>query len=48
MQRLNFDLPLLIGGATTSKANTAVKIEYHYQHPTDYVPNASRAIGVSQ
>jgi 5-methyltetrahydrofolate--homocysteine methyltransferase len=48
MQRLNFDLPLLIGGATTSKAHTAVKIEHHYRHPVVYVPNASRAVGVCQ
>ncbi|MFT4938274.1 MAG: 5-methyltetrahydrofolate--homocysteine methyltransferase [Paraglaciecola sp.] len=48
MQRLNFDLPLLIGGATTSKAHTAVKIEQNYQHPVVYVSNASRAVGVCQ
>ena len=48
MQRLEFDLPLLIGGATTSKAHTAVKIEQNYQHPVAYVPNASRAVGVCQ
>jgi 5-methyltetrahydrofolate--homocysteine methyltransferase len=48
MQRLDFDLPLLIGGATTSKAHTAVKIEHNYQHPVAYVPNASRAVGVCQ
>ncbi|WP_299072650.1 methionine synthase [uncultured Paraglaciecola sp.] len=48
MQRLEFDLPLLIGGATTSKAHTAVKIEHNYQHPVVYVPNASRAVGVCQ
>jgi 5-methyltetrahydrofolate--homocysteine methyltransferase len=48
MQRLNFDLPLLIGGATTSKAHTAVKIEQNYLHPVVYVPNASRAVGVCQ
>ena len=48
MQRQGFDLPLLIGGATTSKAHTAVKIEQHYAHPTVYVPNASRAVGVCQ
>lgn len=48
MQRLNFDLPLLIGGATTSKAHTAVKIEQNYSHPVVYVPNASRAVGVCQ
>ncbi|MFC3095021.1 methionine synthase [Alteromonas sediminis] len=48
MQRQNFDLPLLIGGATTSKAHTAVKIEQNYDHPVAYVPNASRAVGVCQ
>lgn len=48
MQRLNFTLPLLIGGATTSKAHTAVKIEQHYAAPVVYVPNASRAVGVCQ
>ena len=48
MQRLKFDLPLLIGGATTSKAHTAVKIEQHYHQPVVYVPNASRAVGVCQ
>ena len=48
MQRQAFELPLLIGGATTSKAHTAVKIEQHYQHPVVYVPNASRAVGVCQ
>jgi 5-methyltetrahydrofolate--homocysteine methyltransferase len=37
---------LLIGGATTSKAHTAVKIEQNYQHPVVYVNNASRAVGV--
>ena len=48
MQRLGMDLPLLIGGATTSKAHTAVKIEQNYDHPVVYVPNASRAVGVCQ
>jgi len=48
MQRQDFDLPLLIGGATTSKAHTAVKIEQNYDHPVAYVPNASRAVGVCQ
>jgi 5-methyltetrahydrofolate--homocysteine methyltransferase len=48
MERLKFDLPLLIGGATTSKAHTAVKIEQNYSHPVVYVPNASRAVGVCQ
>jgi len=46
MKRQNFDLPLLIGGATTSKAHTAVKIEPQYQHPVVYVSNASRAVSV--
>ncbi|HHC6650456.1 TPA: methionine synthase [Vibrio parahaemolyticus] len=46
MERLNFDLPLLIGGATTSKAHTAVKIEQNYKNPVVYVNNASRAVGV--
>ncbi|MFB0981735.1 MAG: methionine synthase [Alteromonadaceae bacterium] len=46
MKRLDFDLPLLIGGATTSKAHTAVKIEQQYEHPVVYVPNASRSVSV--
>lgn len=46
MERQGFDIPLLIGGATTSKAHTAVKIEQHYHAPVVYVPNASRAVGV--
>lgn len=48
MQRLDFNLPLLIGGATTSKAHTAVKIEQNYNEPVAYVSNASRAVGVCQ
>ncbi|MGF1548886.1 MAG: methionine synthase [Thiotrichales bacterium] len=48
MQRLGFKLPLLIGGATTSKAHTAVKIAPHYHGgPVVYVPDASRAVGVA-
>jgi len=47
MQRLNMNQPLLIGGATTSIAHTAVKIEPQYQHPVIYVPDASRAVGVA-
>jgi 5-methyltetrahydrofolate--homocysteine methyltransferase len=47
MQRRGMDLPLLIGGATTSKAHTAVKIEPQYQHPVIYVTDASRAVGVA-
>lgn len=46
MERQGFDLPLLIGGATTSKAHTAVKIEENYSQPVVYVNNASRAVGV--
>ena len=48
MTRLGFSQPLLIGGATTSKAHTAVKIEPHYQHGVVYVPNASRSVSVVQ
>ncbi|MGF1692739.1 methionine synthase [Photobacterium kagoshimensis] len=46
MERQGFELPLLIGGATTSKAHTAVKIEQNYHAPVVYVSNASRAVGV--
>jgi len=46
MERQGFTLPLLIGGATTSKAHTAVKIEKNYSGPTIYVQNASRSVGV--
>ena len=46
MKRQGFELPLLIGGATTSKAHTAVKIEPQYDHPVVYVSNASRAVSV--
>ncbi len=48
MQRLDFDLPLLIGGATTSPAHTAVKIEPNYKGPVIYVKDASRSVGVAQ
>ena len=48
MQRLDFDLPLLIGGATTSPAHTAVKIEPRYSGPVIYVKDASRSVGVAQ
>jgi len=48
MQRQGFDIPLLIGGATTSKAHTAVKIAPTYSHnQTIYVSDASRAVGVA-
>jgi 5-methyltetrahydrofolate--homocysteine methyltransferase len=46
MERLDFRLPLLIGGATTSRAHTAVKIAPHYGGPTVHVLDASRAVGV--
>lgn len=48
MKRQGFDIPLLIGGATTSKMHTAVKIEQNYNHPVIYVKDASRAVGVAQ
>ena len=48
MQRLKMNLPLMIGGATTSKAHTAVKIEQNYDGPTVWVKDASRAVGVAQ
>ncbi len=50
MQRQGFAdgeaIPLLIGGATTSRAHTAIKIAPHYSGPVVYVPDASRAVGV--
>ena len=46
MERLDFRLPLLIGGATTSRRHTAVKIACNYGGPTVYVPDASRSVGV--
>jgi len=46
MQRQGFSVPLLIGGATTSKMHTAVKIDPHYNHPVIYVADASRSVGV--
>ncbi len=48
MQRQDFQIPLLIGGATTSRAHTALKIEPHYKSPTVWVKDASRAVGVAQ
>jgi 5-methyltetrahydrofolate--homocysteine methyltransferase len=41
-------IPLLIGGATTSRVHTAVKISPHYEGPVVYVPDASRSVGVAQ
>jgi 5-methyltetrahydrofolate--homocysteine methyltransferase len=46
MKRQGFSIPLLIGGATTSKVHTAVKIAPAYDHPVVYVTDASRAVGV--
>jgi 5-methyltetrahydrofolate--homocysteine methyltransferase len=46
MERQGFALPLLIGGATTSRVHTAVKIEPHYHGPVVWVPDASRSVGV--
>lgn len=47
MERLNFKLPLLIGGATTSRAHTAIKIAPHYSEPVVHVLDASRAVPVT-
>ncbi len=47
MQRENFVVPLLIGGATTSKMHTAIKIAPKYSRATVYVKDASRAVGVA-
>jgi len=47
MQRQKFDIPVMIGGATTSKIHTAVKIAPHYDHPVIHVLDASRAVGVA-
>jgi len=46
MERLGFDIPLLIGGATTSRVHTAVKIAQNYHGPVVWVPDASRSVGV--
>ena len=48
MKRQEFNLPLLIGGATTSRAHTAVKIDLEYDEPVIHVKDASRAVGVVQ
>jgi 5-methyltetrahydrofolate--homocysteine methyltransferase len=48
MERDGFTVPLLIGGATTSRAHTAVKIAPNYPGPVVYVPDASRSVGVMQ
>ena len=46
MQRQGFSIPLLIGGATTSKMHTAVKIDPYYSHPVVYAADASRSVAV--
>ncbi|MDY0073147.1 MAG: methionine synthase, partial [Thauera sp.] len=46
MKRQGFQVPLLIGGATTSRNHTAIKIAPHYDQAVVYVPDASRAVGV--
>jgi 5-methyltetrahydrofolate--homocysteine methyltransferase len=48
MERQGFEVPLLIGGATTSPAHTSVKIDPNYHGPVIYVKDASRAVGVAQ
>jgi 5-methyltetrahydrofolate--homocysteine methyltransferase len=48
MERLGYTVPLLIGGATTSPAHTAVKIDPQYSGPVIYVKDASRSVGVCQ
>jgi 5-methyltetrahydrofolate--homocysteine methyltransferase len=47
MERMNMHIPLLIGGATTSRAHTAVKIDPEYSGAVMHVSDASRAVGVS-
>jgi 5-methyltetrahydrofolate--homocysteine methyltransferase len=46
LERQNINIPLIIGGATTSKAHTAVKIAPHYQHTVVHINDASRAVTV--
>ena len=48
MKRQGMDIPLMIGGATTSRAHTALKIAPHYAEPVVWVKDASRAVGVTQ
>lgn len=47
MERLNFKIPLMIGGATTSKVHTAVKISQHYSGPVIHVNDASKSVPVA-
>ena len=48
LERQKFDIPLMIGGATTSRAHTALKIDPHYHAPVVWVKDASRSVGVAQ
>ncbi|MDR2871196.1 MAG: methionine synthase [Xanthomonadaceae bacterium] len=48
LQRQGFSVPLMIGGATTSRAHTALKIDPHYDAPTIWVKDASRSVNVAQ
>jgi len=48
MERLGFEIPVMIGGATTSLIHTAVKIDQNYHGASIYVKDASRAVGVAQ
>ena len=48
MERLGFEIPVMIGGATTSMIHTAVKIDQNYHGASIYVKDASRAVGVAQ
>src|SRR5690606_8625238 len=48
MERQGLGVPLMIGGSTTSRAHTALKIAPHYTAPTVWVKDASRAVGVAQ
>ncbi len=48
LQRQGFEIPVLIGGATTSRAHTALRIDPHYKSPTIWVKDASRAVGIAQ
>jgi 5-methyltetrahydrofolate--homocysteine methyltransferase len=47
MERQHFKVPLLIGGATTSRAHTAIKIAPHYSKPVIHILDASRAVPVT-
>lgn len=47
LQRINSDIPLMIGGATTSRAHTAVKIDRHYDRAVIHVNDASRAVNIA-